>query len=177
MTALAKATLGEVDPTGKKWKVKLVKPGASQLGKAKYDMVVSEILGTLTTSESMFKYINLYTRHLKTFGGDGEGGGAAGGTPQRVYAVPRSTHQYFSVRSYDKAKLGAPLAAALEHATQSPEAARKVRGGRRALLAAARRTEPPPLSLSPHAAAPRPRRRPLSRALCFGRHRTARADE
>lgn len=126
MTALAKATLGEVDPTGKKWKVKLVKPGASQLGKAKYDMVVSEILGTLTTSESMFKYINLYTRHLKTFGGDGEGGGAAGGTPQRVYAVPRSTHQYFSVRSYDKAKLGAPLAAALEHATQSPEAARKL---------------------------------------------------
>ena len=69
MTALAKDTLSEVDPSGKKWTVKLVKPGASQLGKAKFDMLVSEILGTLTTSESMYKYIGIYAHHLTTFGG------------------------------------------------------------------------------------------------------------
>lgn len=130
MTALAKDTLSEVDPSGKKWTVKLVKPGASQLGKAKFDMLVSEILGTLTTSESMYKYIGIYAHHLTTFGGgevDEDGAGLSErGAARRVYAVPRSTTQYFSVMSYDKADLGAPLAAALEHATQSAEAARKL---------------------------------------------------
>ena len=56
MTALAKESLREVDPTGKRFTVRLVKPGPSQLGNAKFDMIVSEILGTLTTSESMYKY-------------------------------------------------------------------------------------------------------------------------
>lgn len=50
MVALAKTSLREVDPTGKNFKVKLVQPGPSQLGEAKFDMIVSEILGTLTTS-------------------------------------------------------------------------------------------------------------------------------
>jgi len=132
MIALAKDTLSEVDPTGKKFTVKQVKVGPSQLGNKKFDMFVSEILGTLTTSESMFKYIGIYAEHLNVFGGEGEQGG------QRVYAVPRSTTQYFSVMSYDRAELGAPLAAAIEHATGSPEAARKVCVPPRTLTARAR---------------------------------------
>lgn len=60
MVDLAKVALREHDPTGKKFAVKLVRPGKSQLGDAKFDMVVSEILGTLTTSESMYKYVGIY---------------------------------------------------------------------------------------------------------------------
>ena len=49
MTALAKEALKVADPTGKKFRVKLVQKGPSQLGDAKFDILVSEILGTLTT--------------------------------------------------------------------------------------------------------------------------------
>ena len=115
MTSLAKESLRKVDPTGKKFTVKLVKPGASQLGEAKFDMLVSEILGTLTTSESMYKYIAIYQHHLNTFGDE-----------QRVYCVPRKTVQYFAVHSFDRAELGHSLSSALEHAVSSTEAARKL---------------------------------------------------
>ena len=116
MTALAKEALLRADPTGKRFTVKLVKPGPSQLGNAKFDIIVSEILGTLTTSESMYKYIAIYAHHLNTFGG----------AERRVYCVPRKTVQYFSVRSYARSELGAPLSSAIEHALTSAEAQRKL---------------------------------------------------
>ena len=81
MTTLAKEALRCVDPKGSKFTVRLVAKGASQLGDARFDMMVSEILGTLTTSESMYKYIAIYAKHLHVFGEDGE--------PPRVYCVPR----------------------------------------------------------------------------------------
>lgn len=115
MTALAKAALREADPSGKRFRVKLVQKGASQLGEAKFDMVVSEILGTLTTSESMYKYIGIYAKHLNVFGGG-----------ERVYCVPRMTTQFFSVRGFSRRDLGPSLSAALEHATSTPDAARKL---------------------------------------------------
>lgn len=118
MVALAKESLREIDPTGKKWRVRLVEKGASQLGEAKFDMIVSEILGTLTTSESMYKYIAIYAKHLSVFGED-EG-------ERRVYCVPRSTTQFFAVRGFSRRDLGPSLCAALEGATNSAEAARKL---------------------------------------------------
>ena len=60
MVDLAKVALREQDPSGRRFTVRLVKPGKSQLGDARFDMLVSEILGTLTTSESMFKYLAIY---------------------------------------------------------------------------------------------------------------------
>jgi SAM-dependent methyltransferase len=60
MVALAKESLAAVDPSGKRYTVKRVEAGSSKLGEKKYDMFVSEILGTLTTSESMYKYIQIY---------------------------------------------------------------------------------------------------------------------
>ena len=60
MVDLAKVALREHDPSGRRFTVRLVKPGKSQLGDARFDMLVSEILGTLTTSESMFKYLAIY---------------------------------------------------------------------------------------------------------------------
>ena len=64
-------------------------------------MLVSEILGTLTTSESMYKYLTIYQKHLRVFGTD-EG-------EARVYCVPRRTTQFFSVRVFSRTDLGAPL--------------------------------------------------------------------
>jgi SAM-dependent methyltransferase len=154
MFTLAKRALAEVDPTGKKYKVKLVGVGPSQLDESEeFDMIVSEILGTLTTSESMFKYVSAYLGHLKIFGGGDEG-------EERVYVVPRTTTQFFSVVSYDRAEMGAPLASALEHAIHSSEASRKVRARREHTVSRARvdfsfpfRSFPPPFCLfvsSPH---------------------------
>ena len=147
MFTLAKRSLAEVDPTGKKFTVKLVGVGPSQLDKSKkFDMIVSEILGTLTTSESMYKYVSAYLGHLNVFGGD-EG-------EERVYVVPRTTTQYFSVVSYDRAAMRAPLASALEHAIHSSEASRKVRARREHTVSRARvdfsfpfRSFPPPFCL------------------------------
>ena len=116
MVNLAKESLSKVDPTGKRFKVKLVRKGASQLKEEKFDMFVSEILGTLTTSESMYKYIAIYAKHLNTFGGD----------ERRVYCVPRSTTQFFCARAFDRDALGPSLAAALESAVNAPEAARRL---------------------------------------------------
>ena len=45
----------------------------------RFDVVVSEILGTLTTSESMCKYVSIYAPHIRRFGADG----------RKVYMVPR----------------------------------------------------------------------------------------
>ena len=120
MVQLAKTSLEQVqqklypDAARKSYTVKLVKKGASQLGNAKYDMFVSEILGTLTTSESMFKYITIYAPHLNTFDNG------------QVYCVPRSTTQYFSIRAFERSDLGGSLCAALDGAMSSVEAARKL---------------------------------------------------
>eukprot|EP00966_Prymnesium_polylepis_P214067 4958118-Prymnesium_polylepis.1 len=71
-------------------------------------MVVSEILGTLTTSESMCKYLSLYRPHVRTFGDDGE---------RRVYMVPQRTEQAMALHAFDRRALSAPLATLLRTAT------------------------------------------------------------
>lgn len=72
------------------------KPPAD-LRSREFDMMVSEILGTLTTSESMFKFIKKYSEaHLRTFG-----------QQKRVYVVPQLTKQHFAVYSISRAVLGA----------------------------------------------------------------------
>jgi hypothetical protein len=104
MVGLARASLKALDPTGKQHKVLLVRPGPSALPpEERFDMVVSEILGTLTTSESMFKYVSIYRHHLNTFGAD-----------HKVYAVPQQTTQYAALHRFSRQDLGEPLSAALE---------------------------------------------------------------
>ena len=61
-------------------------------------MVVSEILGTLTTSESMCKYLSLYRPHIRTFGAE-----------RRVYMVPQQTIQSMAVHAFDCTQMGAAL--------------------------------------------------------------------
>jgi hypothetical protein len=104
MVGLARASLKALDPGGKRHKVLLVRPGPSALPpEERFDMVVSEILGTLTTSESMFKYVSIYRHHLNTFGAD-----------HKVYAVPQQTTQYAALHRFSRQDLGEPLSAALE---------------------------------------------------------------
>ncbi len=105
MIALAGETLRSVDPSGARHTLALVEKGStSALGSdAAFDMVVSEILGTLTTSESMHKYVSLYSHQLRSFGDE-----------RKVYAVPRRTCQYFSLRAFERSQLGGPLSAAID---------------------------------------------------------------
>ena len=112
MVGLARASLKALDPTGKQHKVLLVRPGPSALPpEERFDMVVSEILGTLTTSESMFKYVSIYRHHLNTFGAD-----------HKVYAVPQQTTQYAALHRFSRQDLGEPLSAALEVALGARDA-------------------------------------------------------
>ena len=64
-----------------------------ELEDQEFDMVVSEILGTLTTSESMCKFLAIYRPFLRTFG---EVDASTGHAP--VFMVPRVTRQFVSVR-------------------------------------------------------------------------------
>ena len=68
-------------------------------------MVVSEILGTLTTSESMCKYLSLYRPHIRTFGDD-----------RRVYMVPQQTIQSMAVHVFDCSQMGEALPTLLRSA-------------------------------------------------------------
>ena len=112
MVGLARASLKALDPGGKRHKVLLVRPGPSALPpEERFDMVVSEILGTLTTSESMFKYVSIYRHHLNTFGAD-----------HKVYAVPQQTTQYAALHRFSRQDLGEPLSAALEVALSNRDA-------------------------------------------------------
>ena len=69
----------------------------------RFDVVVSEILGTLTTSESMCKYVSIYAPHIRRFGADG----------RKVYMVPRRTEQKLALHAFERAALGEPLASLL----------------------------------------------------------------
>ena len=69
----------------------------------RFDVVVSEILGTLTTSESMCKYVSIYAPHIRRFGADG----------RKVYMVPRRTEQKLALHAFQRAALGEPLASLL----------------------------------------------------------------
>eukprot|EP00900_Chrysochromulina_parva_P022874 jgi/Chrpa1/521/Chrysochromulina_OHIO_Genome00012396-RA len=112
MVGLARASLKALDPGSKRHKVLLVRPGPSALPpEERFDMVVSEILGTLTTSESMFKYVSIYRHHLNTFGAD-----------HKVYAVPQQTTQYAALHRFSRQHLGEPLSAALEVALSNRDA-------------------------------------------------------
>ena len=55
-------------------------------------------------------------RSLNTFGEDGT----------RVYAVPRTTHQYFAIRAFSRSDLGPSLAAALDVAVTCADASRRL---------------------------------------------------
>jgi len=112
MVGLARASLRALDPGGRRHNVLLVRPGPSALPpEERFDMVVSEILGTLTTSESMFKYVSIYRHHLNTFGAD-----------HKVYAVPQQTTQYAALHRFSRQDLGEPLSAALEVALGARDA-------------------------------------------------------
>ena len=74
----------------------------------RFDMLVSEILGTLTTSESMLKYLTKYARaHLDVFVDEATG-------ERRVYAVPQRTAQHYASYAFPRADLGPTLSAVLE---------------------------------------------------------------
>ena len=110
MVSLSTQNLSLLDPTRTKFTVLLVDPGPSQIPPDTiFDMFVSEILGTLTTSESMYKYLSIYSHHLRKFGGD------------KVYCVPSSTRQFFSLRSFPLLTMPPPVASAIRVALADPE--------------------------------------------------------
>ena len=78
----ARRNLKRVEPSEERFAVVHVGPGSEHGSKSpfdgvQFDMVVSEILGTLAMSENMCKYLSHYARHLRTFGAE-----------RRVYMVP-----------------------------------------------------------------------------------------
>ena len=101
----ASRNLRVVDPSGERHEVKLVRRGKSPFEGKCFDMIVSEILGTLAMSENMCKYLSLYAQHLNSFGEE-----------QRVYMVPCETRQYFALRAFDRDELGEPLGTLLRQA-------------------------------------------------------------
>ena len=105
MVSLAGHHLKELDPRCRRHRVRHVlpnKPPPADMGV--FDMVVSEILGTLATSESMHKYLSVYGAHIATFG-DGE----------KVYMVPQRTEQCLAVHAFKRDDLGFALHTLLEH--------------------------------------------------------------
>ena len=108
MVAQAERNLAQVDRTGERFTVELVRRGKSPFeGKNLFDMIVSEILGTLAMSENMCKYLSLYAQHLQTFGEE-----------KRVYMVPCETRQNFALRAWDRDELGEPLGTLLRSAVE-----------------------------------------------------------
>ena len=108
MVAQAERNLAQVDRTGERFTVELVRRGKSPFeGKDLFDIIVSEILGTLAMSENMCKYLSLYAQHLRTFGAE-----------RRVYMVPCETRQHFTLRAWDRDELGEPLGSLLRSAVE-----------------------------------------------------------
>ena len=113
MVQEATRNLRRVDPSEERFEVVHVGPGSEYGSKSpfdgiQFDMIVSEILGTLAMSENMCKYLSHYARHLQTFGEE-----------RRVYMVPCEARQYFGLRAFDRDELGEPLGSLLRHALES----------------------------------------------------------
>ena len=109
MCGLANQALAKIS-TRKSFQILHVQPGkiAPGLQGVMFDMVVSEILGTTTTSESMCKYLSFYANHIRTFGAE-----------ERVYMVPQITRQFLSIHAFECEALGRPLCTLLDAALAS----------------------------------------------------------
>lgn len=79
MAKIADANLRELEGGSRQRFAVVVVPKGKQVHKevlaaGPYDMVVSEILGTLTTSENMLKFLSVYAQTIRTFADTARGG-------------------------------------------------------------------------------------------------------
>lgn len=94
MADISRQTLSDYEPDRSKWKVqcgKICKEGKTRTSftpkEPFFDMLVSEILGTLTTSESMYEHTADALPYLNRFDG-------------KLYVIPQKTTQYVTLYDF-----------------------------------------------------------------------------